>query len=471
MKRWRVTAALLVAVLVMPLSGLAADEPAEPGDVLITELQTTGLDSEDDDVTTAEFVELYNNTNVAIDLTGWSLQIAAASSTNWQNVSLTPELGGSWQPDDHLLIANITFMPNADHTYTSGRFTKSGGHVRIVSPDTSTADETDLIIHDTLGWGTAAHPESTAASTPDSNQSLKRRLDENGFYIDTNNNSADFIISDTPFPQAKEKNPPMDPEDPDEDPDEEPENPDETPENPGDPPVEEPTDPEPETNLLAPILTELLPNPASPATDSEDEFVELFNPNNEPFPLKDFKLQTGSSFNYSVIFDEEVIPAQGYLLVYSKGTNLTLSNSSGDARLLDDEGIVIAEVDSYSDAEDGAAWALIGGSWQWTTSPTPALPNILALPTAETLKSKTSKSTTKKKASATKKASTKASKTTSPGERAIYEDPQEDEVVAPVHTSILAGVGIAALGYGLYEYRFDLQNRLERFRRYRAARR
>jgi len=478
---------LCLLLLVVPLRGSALDEVMTAGDVLITELQTTGVNA-GAETTTAEFVELYNNTDEPIDLTGWRLQISAAGTLdvppNWTNVSLIPELGGLLQADDHLLIANVLFLPEvANHTYSSGRFTKVGGHARLVSPNSATTDANDLIVHDLLGWGTAAHPEGAASKAPPADQSLKRRLDENGFYIDTNNNYTDFIVSDEPFPEASA------PVDPEPEPEPEPESEDTPEETPVPEPKPEPEpelepepDPEPEPEAAAvvldsPILTELMPNPAAPATDAEDEYVELFNPNSEPFALAGFKLQTGSAFSYSVTFQGEVIPAQGYLMVYSRNTNLTLANGGGDARLLDAAGVVVAEADTYGEAEDGLSWSFIAGVWQWTATPTPGLPNVLAIITPPTLAAKTTKAVKTAKATAKKKAgavkTTKATKATKAAttERAIYEDPLLDDVVTPVHPAILAGVGLSAVGYGLYEYRFDFQNRLQQLRRYRSARR
>lgn len=477
MKRWRVTAALAVASLVLPFSVLAAEEPVF-STVLITELQTTGINEQDDPVLTNEFIELYNASDQTIDLTGWNLQTAAASSSNWQNVSLTPALNDVLEPGEHLLISSNSYLAEADHTYAA-KLSQTGGHVRLVSPDNSTPYIGDVMIHDLLGWGTAAHAEGGhSAPSVEEGHSLKRRLDENANYVDTNDNLNDFVDSDSPFPEFSQSDLPaeepavLEEEEPVEEPEEEPEEVLEE-EQPEEPEAEVESSTTEEQELLNPLITELLPNPASPATDAEDEYVELFNPNAEPFLLENFKLQTGATFGYTVTFDDQIIPAQGYLLVYSKDTNLTLSNSSGDARLLNAAGEVVAEVDGYNDAEEGLAWAQIAGTWQWTATPTPSLPNLLATPVATTLKSKTTKSAAKK--SSTKKAAkpkaSKASKTIAETERAIYEDPLEDGVITPVHPSILAGVGIAAVVYSLYEYRYDLQNRLERFRRYRTTRR
>ena len=46
---------------------------------------------------------------------------------------------------------------------------------------------------------------------------------------------------------------------------------------------------------MAPIINEILPDPASPLTDADDEFIELYNPNDTTFDLSDFKLAFGST--------------------------------------------------------------------------------------------------------------------------------------------------------------------------------
>ena len=45
--------------------------------------------------------------------------------------------------------------------------------------------------------------------------------------------------------------------------------------------------------LSAPQISELLPNPAGTGNDATDEFIELYNPNDQPFDLSGFVLQTG----------------------------------------------------------------------------------------------------------------------------------------------------------------------------------
>jgi hypothetical protein len=247
--------------------------------------------------------------------------------------------------------------------------------------------------------------------------------------------------------------------------------------------VEEETEAAPNAGLFPPQITELLPDPAAPATDENDEFVELFNPNAEPFYLAGYTLQTGNSFNYKHTFAVgTVIPPNSYLVVYSKDTNITLSNSGSNVRLLDSEGVVIATITPYTseDIEEGSSWLIMAGTWQWSTTPTPALPNVLALPTPQAVKALTTKPSTKKtaakktstkKATAAKKTTTTTKKTNGDtDERIVFEDPASLNESTPIHPFVLATVGLSTVGYGIYEYRFEIQRKIDQFRRYLASR-
>lgn len=326
-----------------------------------------------------------------------------------------------------------------------------------------------------LGWGSSLLAESTAHTKPGDQKSLARKI-EQGVYQDTNNNSLDFSILASPNPDFTNIAPP-----PSADPDSEVEQPVETP----DPPSVE--DPAPETpdavpdtsaapappstelapeNLINPYITELLPNPASPATDDNDEFIELYNPNSVDFDLSGWKLQTGNNFTYSYTFHDQKIPANGYITLYSKDTNLTLSNTSSQARLLGENGEVIDQVDQYTEAEEGRVWQLVAGTWQWGTSPTPGSANLLSVPVvaASAVKAATTK-TTKPKATAAAKpkatAKTASAKTTGAKKASSTAKPASSVAeVAPKppnsHPLLLGLAAVFALSYGVYEYRSEI---------------
>ena len=230
--------------------------------------------------------------------------------------------------------------------------------------------------------------------------------------------------------------------------------------------------PEGDLGLASPMITELLPNPAAPQSDSEDEFIELYNPNDSAFDLSGFKLEIGNSVKHFYLIDAgAVLGAKSFMAFFSVDTGLSLSNSSGQAWLLDPLGTAISQTGAYGAAKDGQAWALANGYWHWTASPTPGGPNIITEPLTT---SSLSLSGAASKSYKSKSVKTKAAKTTAKTVKA----PNNSQPVtatsaaaaAPIHPAVLAGIGAAALLYALYEYRNDLANHIYKLRRDRAAR-
>lgn len=198
-------------------------------------------------------------------------------------------------------------------------------------------------------------------------------------------------------------------------------------------------------------ITELLPDPASPATDADDEYVELFNPNSFPVDLTDYAVETGTDFKTKHTLKNLKIEPRQYIALFSSAAKLSLTNKGGAARLLDPAGQVIATTDPYPKAKTGAAWAFAGGKWQWTSTPTPAASNEL---------------TQVKTASAKKTTGTNRQRQNSA--RTALAAPA---TIGPSPTSnlLVAGAVGSALLYGLYEWRGDLRNFIQRLRRYRRA--
>jgi hypothetical protein len=226
------------------------------------------------------------------------------------------------------------------------------------------------------------------------------------------------------------------------------------------------------TDLAYPQITELLPNPIGTGNDGTDEFIELYNPNTEPFPLKGYVLQTGVTTVHSYAFPDGAALAPGYNVFYAVDTNLSMSNTSGQARLLTPDGVIVAETAAYDGADDGAAWAFADGRWQWTTSPTPGAANtitaaVVAVKKTAVKSATTAKKTTAKKTTA-KTAKAKTTKTTSSSKGVASEATQP---VRGIHPLVLVGILLAAVGYGVYEHRQDLANAFYQFRSNRTARR
>jgi hypothetical protein len=231
--------------------------------------------------------------------------------------------------------------------------------------------------------------------------------------------------------------------------------------------------------LPTPLVTELLPNPAAPQTDEANEYIELFNPGDDAFNLNGYTLETGQTTLHDFTFTSDVLlQPHSYLALYSADTGLSLSNSGGQARLLAADGTVLSQSDAYGTAADGLAWAIdpTDGTWHWTLTPTPGAENNIHAPivlakvsVVKTKKATTTKvkgASTTKKAKATKAKKAKKSVTTTAASSVSGLQP-----TAPIHVGVLAAVAALAVGYGVYEYRHDLANRIYQLRTHRAARR
>jgi hypothetical protein len=220
--------------------------------------------------------------------------------------------------------------------------------------------------------------------------------------------------------------------------------------------------PDSDAGLAAPQISEVLPNPAPPQTDADDEFIELYNSNNNVFDLGGFSLQSGTSTLHKYTFPSgtHMDPHQ-FMAFYSSDTGLSLSNSEGQVKLLEPGGNVLGQTDVYGPAKDGYAWVSADGLWQWTTTSTPNAANIINAPPASKNSSKVSATTAKK--------TTKSSKAVAANPSSSL--PSGGQPATSLHPAILAGIGGLAVVYALYEYRHDLANQLYKLRRYRATRR
>jgi hypothetical protein len=216
--------------------------------------------------------------------------------------------------------------------------------------------------------------------------------------------------------------------------------------------------------LMKPTLTEIMPNPSGTGNDSTDEFIELYNPNNSVFDLSGFSLRTGTTTFHSYVFPSgTILNAKSFKAFYSDETHLSLSNTSGQAAILDPSGNLVSSSEPYNNASDGQTWSLAQGKWTWTTQPTPGSANIIHQPTK---KSKTSKTTKAGSTALNSKKSRKSLVSANPSQIS-----SQSTTSTPIHAWAIALVGGAALLYGAYEYRTDLANAVQQFGGYLRARR
>ena len=414
--------------------------------VLISEVQTGSVES-----ASQEFIELYNPNEQSVDLTDWKLQYVSATATNWDKPSRSVALSGNLEAKSFYLISSSGYLSDTAQASFASGLSQTGGHLRLINGIGE--------LQDLLGWGTAVMPAIAAAEAAGAGESMARNTDQEE-QLNTGNNAEDFSVTLSPTPGAA--------------------NVITTPQ--ADTSVNRPaealaTENEAETKTYAYVeISELLPNPASPQVDAEDEFIELYNPNAFAVDLTGYILKTGLNDTYKHVFENTSLPAGQYLAVYSRDSSLTLSNTAGRARLFAPDDALIDETAVYDKAGDNQAWIFAEGSWQWTAAPTPGIGKVLSvLPAATTKKPALAKPAKAKKTTAKKTAAkkTRASAASRAGGGAVTADQQEppSASAAKVHPFALAAVAVGAVLYACYEYRHDLANRLHRLRTNRSNRR
>jgi hypothetical protein len=489
----------LIIMLVLPLGQVVSAATTNYAfsttpDLLITEVQTATMHSSGE-----EFIELFNNTTTDIDLAdtahagkdAWKIQYFSktklptllansGSASGWTSPFRTISLTGVIAAGDYYVLAAEGYTPGniePDQTFSS-TLADDGGALQLIDVGTA-GTVTNYGIHDRLAWSLdVTLPSNTLLQTsPGAGASLQRLPNEDDAYVGTDGTMTGFttgaVISPKNVwqPPAPVEQPPV-PTDSSADPASE-------------PPIDSGTLPPLVTNegLSNPVITELLPNPASPQTDAENEYIELYNPNESAFNLKGYTLETGTTTLHQFTFIEDALLQPGeYRAFYSSVTNLSLSNSGGQVRLLDTSGSVISQSDVYAAAADGMSWSLdeTDAMWKWSTATTPNAANAITAPivAAKTIKANKIKTAVVKKASGkvkgittTKKAKAKAKTKKAKVHAVTAATTTPVPTVAPIHPYVLAVVAVLAVGYGVYEYRNDIANRFYQLRSDRAARR
>jgi len=224
-KHWKFLAgsALSAALLAAPLTALpaAAEVPAAPG-IVINEAYLSGGST--GAAFRNKFVELYNNSDAAVNLGGWSLQYRSGTGTSAP--SGITSLSGSIPAKGHFLIKGASNnasstapeLPAAD-VDGSGTFNPAGTSGTIVLAKQATAMNPlpvgsvtgNPAVADLLGYGTSNTFETAAAAAPAGNTDVKSLNRSNG--ADSNNNSADLALSAaiTPTASGTVTTPPVEP--------------------------------------------------------------------------------------------------------------------------------------------------------------------------------------------------------------------------------------------------------------------
>lgn len=203
---------LPIAVLTLASLSFILAAISKPGSVLsvsssvvISEIQIDGVTSND------EFVELYNTSNLPVDISGWRLARKTATSTA-EPQNIVASLSGTIAPHSFFLVAHpgYTGETEPDQSYSATSSGIAANNTVILYSDSG------ITIVDKVGMGTASDRESQTAQIPDEGQSIERKANEfstlesmevggtdhaDGNGYDSDNNYNDFILRTTSDPQ------------------------------------------------------------------------------------------------------------------------------------------------------------------------------------------------------------------------------------------------------------------------------
>ncbi len=123
------------------------------------------------------------------------------------------------------------------------------------------------------------------------------------------------------------------------------------------------------------FISEVLPSPEG--SDTENEFIELFNANNFIADISGFKIRDtiGTVKTFTIPIGTK-IPANGFLAFKSSQTKISLNNSGDGVEMLDPSGKIIDST-NFGKSQPSQSWSKIEDAWVWTAKPTPNQANII----------------------------------------------------------------------------------------------
>jgi hypothetical protein len=285
--------------------------------VVINELVADPADEE------VEWIELYNKTNLTIDLTDWTIEDNTEKPVDLEELIIEPLSSLVLNKDEHFSFA-----------------LNNGGDVVRLKFQNSLIDQ---IVYGSYNDGDLS---DNAPQAVDPN-SIARIRDG----CDTNNDLNDFNITTTPTPGKTNlisQN---------------------------------------ESLVVVDyprgiIINEILPNPEG--SDNLLEFIELKNISANTINLENWQLTDQSSRVYTFKkddFENLDLSANGFFTVYREVSKIALNNSGSDGVYLrQPDGTVIDQVGYEGKIVEGQSYSLENNKWWWTLKSTPNAENIIQQP-------------------------------------------------------------------------------------------
>lgn len=368
----------------------------------------------------SRLVELFNTSEDPVDITNWCVYHTSASGKTKDKLLCFD----SDSATTHLILSGLSYVligsnelgVDADFNLDVGLGTSTGGHIYILDESQNEVDR--------IGWGGATQPETAAFNfnPTNINHVIERNTSLDGSYIDTDDNSLDFMDSslrETYLTGAISEVDdicsnidgiqPLMPDGYYRDEDNlcQPVPVDVCP-NIDDLQSEVPlgyvvdksgdcarsdmclnfygiqsvvpsgfieSDGSCVVAGLPPQINEIMPNAAG--NDNGREFIEIYNPDDTEISLEYYRLLIGFDSSKSYSFPPgSVIGAKSYAVFYNNQIPFTLINTSSAVGLGLADGTKLGLSDAYSSPQDDMAWALINDSWVYTNRPTPGEANL-----------------------------------------------------------------------------------------------
>lgn len=126
------------------------------------------------------------------------------------------------------------------------------------------------------------------------------------------------------------------------------------------------------------LLTEILPNPIG--ADTGNEFIEIYNPTNKMVDLSFYSIKTGTNLDKTYAFPlGAMIAPNEHRTFIDTLMKFTLVNTSSRVILSAADGSTLSDTGIYNTPLDGESWAWIDNAWQYTNQPSPGAANLISL--------------------------------------------------------------------------------------------
>ena len=341
-KIFKISLFLFVAIFLNLLLGLARQQfvlAIESLNITINEIcwagtKIEGIESKN--YWRYEWLELYNNTEQAISLAGWKIEL-------YRTESWTLELEGIAQPKSYfLIVASDKIFPDYDLNYSNlaGKFNNQGQRIILKDNSNNLIEEIDCL----NGWFSGNNQTKQTMEKIDplasGNNSLNWQTSKNPGGTPRARNSTILTKEsiDGFIPEITEK----------------------------------PTYP---SGL---IINEALPSPEG--ADSENEWIEIFNQNNFEMNLSGWKISDIVGKTKTYIFPKKTkISAQEFLVLTRPETGIILNNSGDGLKIIQPDEQIVEEI-TFGKAPLGKSYNRTDSDWLWSTDLTPGAINVIPEP-------------------------------------------------------------------------------------------